>query len=91
MSKYDVMSLCLTHFQLMYQMRKHCHVREAFFDKWCENIKGIGLSEDDENTMLVYTILIFKQPLKKRIRFGNEMLGFIQKITESAIKRLKEE
>lgn len=78
----DVLSMYLVYFQCIYQMRPHCHVPEAFFDKWCDNIKAVGLSEDDEETMLVYAILSFKQKLKKRQHFGNMMLDFIHELAK---------
>jgi len=69
-------------------MRKHCHVKEKFFDKWCDNIKNVGLSEDDEETMLVHAILAFKQPLKKKEHFSNMMLDFIHKIAKREFKNM---
>jgi len=81
-TRISVMSLYLVYFQTIYQMRIHCHVKEKFFDKWCDNIKDIGLSEDDEETMLVHAILAFKQPLKKRQHYSNLMLDFIHKIAK---------
>jgi len=81
-TRINVMSLYLVYFQTTYQMRPHCHIKEKFFDKWCDNIKDIGLSKDDEETMLVHAILAFKQSLKKRQHYSNLMLDFIHKIAK---------
>jgi len=83
-TRLDVMRLYLAYFQATYQMRPHCNVKEGFFDKWCENIQKIGLSRDNEITMLVHAVLIFKKPLKQRLHFGNKMLDLIHEIAKKA-------
>lgn len=82
-------SLLLAHFQTMYQMRPHCHVGEGFFNKWCENIENIGLSNDDEVTLLAHAVLVFKNRLELRIHFGGMMLEYISKIAEKALEYIR--
>ena len=82
----DVLSLYLVYFQTIYQMRKYCNVKEVFFDKWCDNIRSVGLEEDEENEMIALACLAFKSPYKRRLFYSNLMLDFIHKLAKRFLK-----